>query len=80
MLRRPPRPLLPLVVALLLAACGGGGGAPLTEPAGPGPTVGQKAADFALPDVNPDSPTYAALLGPAVRAGQASAWYFGHAT
>lgn len=37
-------------------------------------------ADFALEDVNPESPRYGELVSPRDYIGQVSAWYFGHST
>jgi hypothetical protein len=36
--------------------------------------------DFSLPDANPASPRFDTLVSPRDYLGQASAWYFGHAT
>lgn len=73
------RALLALALAALLGACGGGGG-PEPGAGGPGPALGALAPDFALPDVNAASPSYTQLVGPVLRRGAASAWYFAHAT
>jgi hypothetical protein len=37
-------------------------------------------AAFSLPDVNPGSPRFGQVVSPRDYLGQASAWYFGHAT
>ena len=37
-------------------------------------------ADFSLTDVNPNSSTYGQEVSPRDYLGEASAWYFGHAT
>jgi hypothetical protein len=76
LLARLTRPAV-LAAALALAACGGG---TEVEAVGPGPTVGELAADFSLPDHNPSSPSFSALVSPRQFLGKISAWYFGHAT
>lgn len=79
--------LLPRVAPLaallaLLAACGGGGddGGSTGTPANPAPSQGTAARDFRLPDVNPASASYNTSVGPTLRLGKVSAWYFAHAT
>jgi hypothetical protein len=44
------------------------------------PPIGAAMPDFALLDVNPNSPTYQRNVSPRDFLGMASAWYFGHAT
>jgi hypothetical protein len=66
-----------LALALLVAACGGGGGG---SGGGGGVAVGEVVPDFALPDVNPASASFATDVSPRDFIGSASAWYFGHAT
>ncbi len=60
------RTLLPL---LLLIGCAE---APIEE--------GSVLPDFALQDVNPTATTYGTTVAVSDFAGQASAWYFTHAT
>ena len=38
------------------------------------------ATSWALPDVNPTSPTFEQVVSPADLIGQVSVWYFGHST
>ena len=38
------------------------------------------APDFAILDINPDSPRHDEMVSPRDYVGQISAWYFGHAT
>ena len=38
------------------------------------------AADFSLPDVNPNSASFQAQISPRDYLQQVSGWYFGHAT
>ena len=67
-----------LGVALVHLACGGspsGPGGP-TGPSGPGGPV----PDFALVDVNLNSPSLDRTISPRDYLQQASAWYFGHST
>jgi hypothetical protein len=65
---------------LALAGCGGGGGGGGGgTPVEPMP-VGTLVPDFALPDVNPSSATFATDVSPRDRLGRVSAWYFAHAT
>jgi len=67
-------------LVLLLSASGalvpGCGDDNSTEP---DPVTGQ-APDFALLDVNPNSPTYSQVKSPRQEQGKISAWYFGFAT
>jgi hypothetical protein len=70
------RAVLAAAVALPSAACGGGGGGGSASPIAPGALV----PDFALPDVNDASPSFATDVSPRDLLGAASAWYFGHAT
>jgi hypothetical protein len=81
-LRASRRSFLALGLALSLAACGGGGGGAATPPPPPPPPppepleVGDTAPNFALEDVNPGSPSFGQLLGPSVRPGFVTVWYF----
>jgi hypothetical protein len=63
----------PVLVACLAAACGGSG-------PDSGPDPGTLVADFLLPDVNPNSATFATDVSPRDHLGSVSVWYFGHAT
>jgi hypothetical protein len=63
--------------ALSIIACGSGKKSP-TAPQGI--QIGVVVPDFALTDVNPNSPTNAQLISPHRYLGAISAWYFGHAT
>ena len=65
---------------LLLAACGGGGGGNAPDQQGDGLQPGVPAPEFALTDVNPNSPTGGSLVSPSDYTGEATAWYFGLAT
>lgn len=50
---------------------------------GSGPVWGQgtgPAADFSLPDVNPNSALFETNVSPRDYLGQVSGWYFGHGT
>jgi hypothetical protein len=67
-----------LATAVLLVFAGCGGSSSRQTPSGL--SVGQVAPDFALPDVNPASVTFATDVAPSQYVGSASAWYFGHAT
>ncbi len=86
---RGPDDLLPrlgrrLGILLLawLGGCGGGGGSSASpdEPPATGLVVGSVPGAWALTDINPASPSYQQAVGPALSAGHASVWYFGHAT
>ncbi|MGH7163515.1 MAG: hypothetical protein ACREID_08520 [Planctomycetota bacterium] len=59
----------PALAALLLAAACGGSG----------PTVAP-VPEFQLEDVNPNSPSYTALVSPRAYLSFCSTWYFGTAT
>lgn len=54
--------------------------APLDLPGGEGEGEGERVADFALLDTNPNSATGGELVSPRDFLGQVSGWYFGHAT
>jgi hypothetical protein len=54
-----------IIVAWAAPSCGQGPGA---------------AADFSLPDVNPNSASFQAQISPRDYLQQVSGWYFGHAT
>ncbi len=49
-------------------------------PTSPTLDTGEVVPDFSLEDVNPTSASYGSLISPSDLQGQASAWYFGHAT
>jgi hypothetical protein len=49
------------------------------NPAKPDPPTGL-VPDFALLDVNPNSPSYSQVVSPRQEQGKVSAWYFGFAT
>jgi hypothetical protein len=70
------RPLLLAGAALALAA--GCGEDPSSGPSGP--AAGTQAPDFAVLDVNPNSPRHGEAVSPRDYEGLVSAWYFGHAT
>lgn len=42
--------------------------------------TGEVLPDLALEDVNPGSPSYGSFVASSFFRGQASAWYFGHAS
>lgn len=46
----------------------------------PTPVPTGQVSDFALLDVNPNSPTYTQVVSPRQEQGKVSAWYFGFAT
>jgi len=60
-----------LLAVVLAAGCGSGGPPPVVIPLAP---------DFALLDVNPNSPSYDLPLSPRDRIGFVTGWYFGAAT
>jgi len=71
----------PGVYLLLIAFLGGAVGCDDESPATPsGSSLGTEASDFAVRDVNPDSPRYDEFVSPRDYLGQVSAWYFGHST
>ena len=47
------------------------------KPVTPGP---EAVADFSLPDLNPNSPTFGDTISPRDSLGRISCWYFGAAT
>lgn len=70
-----------LVGCVLLVGCGSGGDSGNDGVAqGPGPGQGLVAPDFRLPDVNPNSASAGTQVGPTLRLGFVTAWYFAHAT
>lgn len=50
------------------------------KPTEPDPVDGVVAADFTLPDVNPNSATYQQPISPDEYPGEVSCWYFVAAT
>ena len=77
-MRRSTHPGIPalLVVALaFVTGCGEDSPASVT-----GPALGAVVPDFAVSDVNPNSPRNGEAVSPRDYSGQVSAWYFGHAT
>ena len=75
MIRSASRLALVLLAALFAAAgCGD------DSPNKPDPTPSGQVPDFALLDVNPNSPSSATQVSPRDYQGKVSAWYFGHST
>jgi hypothetical protein len=65
-----------VLLALAVAVVGGCNG----DSSPTGPKLGTVAPDFAIRDVNPNSPRYDQMVSPRDYLGRVSAWYFGHAT
>jgi predicted component of type VI protein secretion system len=70
-----------LLAGLVLALASCNSENPIQPPGGgitPNDTL--QVADFALPDVNPNSATHDQAISPRDYLNKVSAWYFGHAT
>jgi hypothetical protein len=77
------RSVLLLVVLVACAALAAGCGCTACDvppEGGGGPPLAARAADFALVDANPASPTGSQTRSVRQQLSTVSAWYFGHAT
>lgn len=71
---------LGILPGLLFVACGSPGAADAGLLSDGGQHQGGVVSDFALPDVNPASPSFQRNVSPRDYLGKVSAWYFGHSS